>query len=131
MAEWALDAHHRSVASKAPGRVNELISGPDLPLRFQGDWLEARRCEAAEANLAGCVMLGSAVGCLLLLFWDIFFEEALEALATEKAPRNRNGKSKHLLEWSLADFLRVRGLRTGFQRPLRIRKPPSAIALLR
>jgi hypothetical protein len=50
-------------------------------------------------------MLGSAVECLLLLFADIYFDEAL---ATGEAPRNRkNGKIKHLLEWRLADLLRV------------------------
>ena len=66
-------------------------------------WAEAKRCEDANAHLAGCVMVGSAVECLLVLFTDIFFEEAL---ATGKAP-NDNGKIKHLLRWNLGDFLTV------------------------
>jgi len=67
-------------------------------------WSEAKRSEAANAHLAGCVMLGSAVECLLLLFTDIYLDEALK---TGETPRNRNGKMKHLLDWTLADLLRV------------------------
>jgi hypothetical protein len=66
-------------------------------------WAEAKRCEAAKAHLAGCVMLGSAVECLLVLFTDIYFEEAL---ATGKAP-TKKGKIKPLLKWDLAELLRV------------------------
>jgi hypothetical protein len=67
-------------------------------------WAEAKRCEDANAHLAGCVMVGSAVECLLILFTDIFFKEAI---ATGEAPTRKNGKIKHLLEWSLADLFRV------------------------
>jgi hypothetical protein len=49
-------------------------------------------------------MLSSAVECLLLLFTDIYFDEALK---TGIAPSNRNGMMKHLLDWTLADLLRV------------------------
>jgi hypothetical protein len=73
--------------------------------RLQGFYLkEAKRCEDAKAHLAGCVMVGSAVECLLILFTNIFFEEAI---ASGKAPKNRDGKIKHLLEWTLADLLGV------------------------
>ena len=67
-------------------------------------WAEAERCEKTGAHLAGCVMLGSAVECLLLLFTNIFFDEALK---TEQVPQHGNGKTKYLLEWTLADLLRV------------------------
>ncbi len=67
-------------------------------------WAEAKRCEDANAHLAGCVMVGSAVECLMVLFTNIFFEEAL---ATGKAPTRKNGKIKPLLKWDLGDFFPV------------------------
>jgi hypothetical protein len=67
-------------------------------------WAEAKRCEEAKAHLAGCVMLGSAVETLLILFANIYFDEAFK---TGKAPTERNGRTKHLLDWKLSDLLRV------------------------
>ena len=66
-------------------------------------WKEALRCEEAKAYLAGIVMLGSALETLLILMVDIYADEVL---ATGQAPMRR-GAVKPLLEWSLADLLRV------------------------
>lgn len=66
-------------------------------------WQEALRCEQAKANLAGCVMLGSALETLLILMVDCFPEEAE---ATGHCPVTR-GKLRPLLEWNLAELLRV------------------------
>lgn len=81
-------------------------------------WAEAKRCEDANAHLAGCVMVGSAVECLLVLFTDIFFEEAL---ATGKA-QNSNGRIKHLLKWNLADLLRVANAANWFPEAIKGKK---------
>jgi hypothetical protein len=51
-------------------------------------WAEAKRCESAKAHLAGCVMLGSAVECLLLLFADIYFDEALAGRCQSRGMRD-------------------------------------------
>jgi hypothetical protein len=66
-------------------------------------WREARRCQKAEANLAGCVILGSALETDLMLMVNVFADEAE---ATGKLP-TRKGKPKPLLEWDLAELLRV------------------------
>lgn len=66
-------------------------------------WREARRCEAAKAYLAGCVMIGSALETLLCLMVDAHDEEAE---CTDKVPI-RGGKPKPLLDWNLAELLRV------------------------
>jgi hypothetical protein len=66
-------------------------------------WKEARRGEEAKAYLAGCVMLGSALETLLILMIDCHDEEAER---TGKAPTLR-GQVKPLLDWKLAELLRV------------------------
>jgi hypothetical protein len=66
-------------------------------------WKEALRCEEAKAYLAGCVMLGSALETLLILMIDCYDEEAE---STGEAPKQR-GRVKPLLDWKLAELLRV------------------------
>lgn len=66
-------------------------------------WKEALRCEEAKAYLAGCVMLGSALETLLILMIDCHDEEAEN---TGQAP-NQGGRVKPLLDWKLAELLRV------------------------
>jgi hypothetical protein len=66
-------------------------------------WREARRCEKAEAYLAGCVMLGAALEGLLIIMVNCYPDEAE---ATGQAPMKK-GQLKPLLEWSLADLLRI------------------------
>jgi hypothetical protein len=66
-------------------------------------WSEAVRCENANAYLAGCVMLGSALETLLILMINIFGDEAM---ATAKVPMHK-GSPKPLFDWSLAELLKV------------------------
>jgi hypothetical protein len=66
-------------------------------------WREARRCERAGAHLAGCVILGSALETDLMLMVNVFADEAE---ATAKLP-TKKGKPKPLLDWDLAELLRV------------------------
>jgi hypothetical protein len=72
--------------------------------RLQGYyWREAMRCEKAKAYLAGCIMLGSALETLLSLMVNVYPEEAEQ---TGKTPIKK-GKPKPLIEWDLAELLRV------------------------
>jgi hypothetical protein len=66
-------------------------------------WKEAMRCEEAKAYLAGCVMLGSALETLLILMVNCYAEQAE---STGQAPK-RGGRVKPLLDWKLAELLRV------------------------
>lgn len=66
-------------------------------------WKEAERCEKAKAHLAGCVMLGSALETLLILMVNIFPEETEQ---TGHLPLAK-GKPKPLLDWNLAELLKV------------------------
>src|SRR6476660_9256375 len=63
-------------------------------------WREAGRCETDKAYLAGCVMFGSALECLLLLFTNLRHDEAMQTrTAVEKKL-----KAKPLLKWDLAQL---------------------------
>lgn len=77
-------------------------------------WREADRCRTANAYLAGCVMLGSALETILMLIVSVYPEEAE---ATGRVPMSR-GQPKPLLNWSLLELLRVakcaRWLPSGF-----------------
>jgi len=66
-------------------------------------WREAVRCEEAKAYLAGCVMLGSALEALLVLMVNCFDEEAAN---TGHVP-TKHGRPRPLLDWDLAQLLRV------------------------
>ncbi|MGB8031108.1 MAG: hypothetical protein WCF30_15765 [Terracidiphilus sp.] len=66
-------------------------------------WKEAERCEEAEAYLAGCVMLGSALENILILMISLYDEDADR---TGKVPL-KNGKPKPLLKWDLVELLAV------------------------
>lgn len=66
-------------------------------------WREAVKCERAEAYLAGCVMLGSALETLLILMINCYADVAER---TGAAPMKK-GQTRPLLEWTLADLLKV------------------------
>ena len=66
-------------------------------------WREAERCQEAKAYLAGCIVLGSALEALLILMVNVYDEEAE---ATGRIP-TKDKKPKPLLDWDLADLLRV------------------------
>jgi hypothetical protein len=65
-------------------------------------WREAGRCETDKAYLSGCVMLGSALECLLLLFIDIHHDEAMQTRTAKKGQ-----KMERLLKWDLAQLIGV------------------------
>ena len=64
---------------------------------------EARKCEKAKAYLAGCVMLGAALEAGLVAMVHCFPDEAARA---EGVPHVK-GEVKPLLQWTLAELLRV------------------------
>lgn len=67
---------------------------------------EARRATSAKAYLAACIMIGStietALVCLVHLYWPDISPDA-------QLP-SRHGKTRHVLDWTLADLGRVAGL---------------------
>ncbi|HXC91795.1 MAG TPA: hypothetical protein VNV18_16660 [Stellaceae bacterium] len=64
---------------------------------------ETERCRRANAYLAGCVMAGAELETALLLIIGAYPDDAL---ATNKVPRHKKA-IKPLLEWTLAELLRV------------------------
>jgi hypothetical protein len=66
-------------------------------------WQEALKCEQAKAYLAGCVMLGSALETILILMVNCYPEETENTGATPM----KKGQPKPLLDWMLADLLKV------------------------
>jgi len=71
-------------------------------------WREAERCEEAKAFLAGCVMVGSALEALLMLMVNVYDDEAeATALIPIKGKRGGAKRPKPLIDWDLAELLRV------------------------
>jgi hypothetical protein len=70
---------------------------------FRLYWKEARKCEEADAHLAGCIIVGSCVETILVLMVNAHADEAEK---TGKAP-TKHKKIKPLLDWVLADLLDV------------------------
>lgn len=64
---------------------------------------EAERCMEAKSYLAGCVMIGAAFEADLIGMCHCFSDE----IPSELIPKRKNGKPKHLLEWSFSQLLRV------------------------
>ncbi len=64
---------------------------------------EAEKCSDSKAFLAGCVMIGAAFEAILLSFANCFPDEAFNSIS---APRKKRSV-KPLIDWSLADLLRV------------------------
>jgi hypothetical protein len=63
---------------------------------------QARRCADANAHLAACVMIGAALESDLMAFCHCYAEEVpLDAIPQRRA------EPKHLLDWTLAELLRV------------------------
>ncbi|RKY78193.1 hypothetical protein DRQ00_05690 [candidate division KSB1 bacterium] len=64
---------------------------------------EADKCKNTKSYLASCVMIGVALETDLLAMCHCFSDEIPERLI----PKCRNGKPKHLLDWTLFDLLRI------------------------
>src|SRR5512136_2375995 len=64
---------------------------------------EADRSMDAKTYLAGCVMIGAALESDLLAMWNCYSDEIPEELI----PKQRNGKPKHLLDWTFFQLLRI------------------------
>jgi len=64
---------------------------------------EADRAMETKAYLAGCVMIGAALEADLLATCDCYSDE----IPDELIPKRKNGKPKHLLDWTLFQLLRV------------------------
>lgn len=79
------------------GEFNELLRLQRLYYR------EARKCEKARAYLPGCAMLGAALEAGLIAMMHCFAEEVVECGSLPLA----KGDIKPLLEWKLAELLRI------------------------
>jgi 7,8-dihydro-6-hydroxymethylpterin-pyrophosphokinase len=64
---------------------------------------EAHKCRDSKAYLAGCVMMGAALEASLLAFLNCYPDEVLHST---HAP-TRQGATKPLAQWALADLLAV------------------------
>ena len=75
----------------------------DLVKLFHFFHEQAMRCAAADAYLPACIMLGSALETLLLVFAGRFPEEALSTEAAKKYKLHE----KHFLRWDFNELLDV------------------------
>jgi hypothetical protein len=64
---------------------------------------EADRSMDAKAYLAGCVMIGAALEADLVAMCHCYSDEIPEGLI----PKHKDGKPKHLLDWTFFQLLRV------------------------
>jgi hypothetical protein len=77
---------------------------PDLELIIQDRWLEAQKCQHAQAYFAAVIVMGSILEALLLARASKSPSDAYQAAA---APRDRTGKTPALPEWSLNSLIDV------------------------
>jgi hypothetical protein len=64
---------------------------------------EAKRSMDAKAYLAGCVMIGAALESELLALCNCYPDE----IPGELIPKKKNGKPKHILDWTFSQLLRI------------------------
>jgi hypothetical protein len=64
---------------------------------------EARRCEAANAHLAGCAMLGASLEASLMAMVHCFADDVAALVEAPKV----NGRIRSVLTWKLSELLRV------------------------
>ena len=77
---------------------------PELDRIIKDRWLEAQKCEHAEAYLAAVVMMGSILEALLLARANLSLATAHSAKA---APKRKGGGNVALPEWSLSSLIDV------------------------
>jgi hypothetical protein len=65
---------------------------------------EAQKCNKTKAFLAGCIMIGAALEAILLAFANCYVDEGVKAA---NVPKEKNGKVKPLIKWSLNNLLKV------------------------
>ncbi len=65
---------------------------------------QAEKCSETKAYLAGCVMLGAALEANLVAMVCCFPEEVSRCC---KLPKNKNGKAKPVLAWTLRQLLDI------------------------
>jgi len=98
-------------AFELPDRIfNEIIR---LSRQY---YREAEKCREANAFLAGCIMIGSALEAMLLAFANCYPEEASNSTAV---PRKRNGVVKPLIDWSQAFNAQTQQIHLGSNRERR------------
>lgn len=90
--------------SKGPDMSKLTDVMPDLEAIVQSRWIEAQRCQHAKAYLAAVIMMGSILEALLLARCSKCVGDAYQARC---APKDRNGKSIAIPNWTLSNLIDV------------------------
>jgi hypothetical protein len=77
---------------------------PDLEPVIQSRWIEAQRCQHADAYLSAVIIMGSILEALLLARCSMSPSEAYKAAAASK---DKSGKAIAIHEWSLSVLIDV------------------------
>ena len=92
--------------SQPPPDFATLVPDPAMQVILNRRWEETKACLRADAHLAATVMMGSLLEALLLA--RILRMPNLQNVFTaQAAPRDRQGKTKPLSDWTLRHYIEV------------------------
>jgi len=94
---------------KAPDLTKITQIMPGLEPIIQARWVEAQRCQHSGAFLAAVILMGSILEALLLSRCSMSPSDAYQSAA---APKDRNGRSVAIHDWSLSTLIDVAVSRT-------------------
>jgi hypothetical protein len=97
-------ASDRRVITEAPDLSPITSIALDLDRIIRERWLEAQKCQLAEAYIAAVIMMGSVLEGLLLARAQM---SPADAFRCSQAPRTRDGKNLPIHEWNLNQLINV------------------------
>lgn len=89
-----------------PPDFSPLISDTAMQGILLARWAECTLCLHAKAALAATVMMGGLLEAILLARINSEHDKA-NIFKAKAAPRDAQGKTKHLKEWMLSDYIKV------------------------
>jgi hypothetical protein len=94
----------KKILVKGPDLTGLTRDMPDLENVIQDRWLEAQKCQHAQAYCAAVIMMGSVLEALLLAR---AYRTPTAAYQASAAPKDRSGKSPALHDWTLNSLIDV------------------------
>ena len=77
---------------------------PGLDRVIEGRWREAQKCQHVQAYTAAVILMGSILEALLLCRGSLSISDTYQS---PRAPKNREGKTPAIHDWSLSSLIDV------------------------
>jgi len=94
----------RKTITRAPdvSRLTQVL--PELDQVIQSRWLEAQKCQHAQAHTAAVIMMGSIMEALLLARCQL---RPADAYQSKHAPKDKHGNRPPIQDWNLHTLIEV------------------------